>query len=281
MKKVFSLLLAAFLLSAVFCAAFLAPLTASADPADVRYEVFDLTAVDAGKDWYQDGIVVAIPNSSDKELSIASGDYQLRYVFILVFNKDGVCVEVGNNLLSADDEKAAEFPQHDVKIPAGGFTVLFYYNANEGPSNAALYEYYDQLGGTAYTNETGRASSGKNYMAVIENNTVTVYFGAAADTPDEPSSEAPSEESPSEDSSAATSPEESSDPTSEETSAPAAATSSATSSEDASAVSSASDATSSQSEDGESNIGIIIGIVAAVVVVVGVVAVVIVRKKKN
>ena len=275
MKKLFVLLLAAVLVSATF----VAPLSASAAnvPEDARFEVFDLTAADADVDWYQDGIVVAIPNDGDEELTVASGDYQLRYVFILLFDKDGVCVEVGNNLLSADDERAAEFPQHDVKIPAKGFGVFFYYNANEGPANLALYEYYEALGGTMYSNETGRAS--KSYVAVLENNTVTVYF-AAADAPAESApSEAPEEssEAPSE------TPEESSEaPAASET--PSAGTSSAETPDPSSETPAASNATSSQAEESSAGIGSIVGIIIAVVAVVVVAAVVIilvVRKKKG
>lgn len=277
MKKLFVLLLAAVLVSATF----VAPLSASAAnvPEDARFEVFDLTAADADVDWYQDGIVVAIPNDGDEELTVASGDYQLRYVFILLFDKDGVCVEVGNNLLSADDERAAEFPQHDVKIPAKGFGVFFYYNANEGPANLALYEYYEALGGTMYSNETGRAS--KSYVAVLENNTVTVYF-AAADAPAESApSEAPEESS--EAPAASETPDESSEaPAASET--PSAGTSSAETPDPSSEAPAASNATSSQAEESSAGIGSIVGIIIAVVAVVVVAAVVIVlvvRKKKG
>ena len=240
-------------------------------PSDARFEVFDLTAADEDVNWYQDGIVVAIPNDGSEELAVVSGDYQLRYVFILIFDKDGVCIELGNNLLSADDEKADQFPQHDVKIPAGGFAVFFYYNADEGPANLALYEYYEALGGTIYSNETGKAASGKNYMAVLENNTVTVYFAAA---------EAPAESSVPEESS-----EEPSETPSEASSAPEAASSAASSTEAPSASSGAptsSDAASSQAgENGGSNTGIIVGVIIAVVAVVAVAAGVIVAKKKK
>ena len=257
-------------------------------PSDARFEVFDLTPVDADVDWYQDGIVVAIPNDSSETLTIASGDYQLRYVFILIFDETGVCTQVGNNLLSADDERASEFPQHDIQIPAGGFAVLFYYNANEGPSNIALYEYYEELGGTAYSNETGRAASGKNYVAELENNTVTIYF-AAAEAPAEPSDE-PSDE-PSEE----TSEEPSAEPSDEPSEEPSEETPDASSEEPDDSDSKSSDPSStapttdggsdtdvSGEEDGGSNLVLIIGIVAAVVVAAGVVvAVVIVKKKKG
>lgn len=271
MKKFFVLLLAFALVSAAFCIAVAAEI-----PADARFEVFDLTPVDDDKDWYQDGIVVAFPNNSSEEISVASGDYQLRYVFILVFDENGTCVEVGNNLLSADDERAPEFPQHDVKIPAKGFAIFFYYNANEGPANLALYEYYEALGGTMYSNETGRAS--KNYVAVLENNTVTVYFAAAdapAESSPEESSEAPTEES------SVEAPAESSEAL-ESSDAPSAPTSSADASETSSETSAVSNATSSQAEESSSNTGIIVGIIIAVVVVAAVVVIVlVVRKKKS
>lgn len=282
MKKLFVLLLAAALVSAAFCTAFLAPLSASAAnvPEGARFEVFDLTPVDADKDWYQDGVVVAFPNNSDKEISVASGDYQLRYVFILVFDKDGVCVEVGNNLLSADDERAAEFPQHDVTIPAKGFAIFFYYNANEGPANLALYEYYEALGGTIYSNETGRAASGKNYIAELENNTVTVYF-AAADTPAESApSEAPEESSEASSEEPSETPEESSEaPAVSDT--PSENASSAETPEPSSEAPAASDATSSQAEESSAGTGVIIGIIIAVVAVVAVAVIVLVVRKKS
>lgn len=235
---------------------------------DARFEVFDLTAKDIATpedaNWYADGVVIAITNDSDEEKTIASGEYALRYLFILVFDKDGVCIELGNNLLSENDEKAAEFPQHDLTIPAGGFAVLFYYNATEGPSNLALYEYYSDLGGAIYSNETGKVSAGKNYTAEIENNTVTIYF-AAPESPAEPSASESSSDVHSEGSSEepSTSSESLSDTTS------------------GSASSHASVETSAQGEEGGSNVGMIVGIIAAVVVVVGIVAVIIVRKKKS
>ena len=277
MKKFFVLLLAAVLVSAVFC------ISAAAEfPADTRFEVFDLTPLDADKDWYQDGVVVALPNDSDKEISAASGDYQLRYVFILVYDKDGACVAVGNNLLSADDERASEFPQHDVKIPAKGFAIFFYYNANEGPSNLALYEYYEAVGGAMYTNETGRPS--KNYAAALENNTVTVYFASAdapstevsSEEPVESSEEVSSEESPVTSSDAPVSSDEPSAATSSEA---ASGTSSETST--ASSAPASSDANSSQAEEGSSSTGIIIGVIVALVAVAAVVAGVLVAKKKK
>lgn len=242
-------------------------------PADARFEVFDLTPADAELNWYQDGVVVAIPNDSGEELTVASGDYQLRYVFILIFDKNGVCIELGNNLLSADDERANEYPQHDVKIPAGGFAVFFYYNANEGPANLALYEYYEDLGGAIYSNETAAPAAGKNYMAVLENNTVTVYF-AAAEAPAESSAPEESSEAPSETPSEASSaPEE---PSSAASSEGTPSASSGTT--DASITSGA---TSSQAEESGSNTGIIVGVIIAVVAVVAVVVVVIVVRKKK
>lgn len=256
--------------------------TSNKVPSDVRYEVFNLTPLDAAVDWYQDGIVVAIPNDSGEPLTAASGDYALRYMFILIFDKNGVCTEVGNNLLTADDERAPEYPQHDITIPAGGFAIVFYYNANEGPSNLALYEYYEALGGTVYSNETGAAAAGKNYTAEIEKDTVTVYFGTASDAPDTPPEE-PSEESsaepseePSEEPSAPAEPSAgTSEPASESASEPAASSAETTSD--------APDASSQSDEDGgSSHTGIIVGIIVAVAAVIGAaVAIVAVKKKKG
>lgn len=302
MKKVFSLSLAAFLLAAVLCAALIAPLTAAAEEA--RYEVFDLTAKDAvpedASTWYTDGVIIAVTNDGSSEKTIASGEYPMRYLFILIFDKDGVCVELGNNLLTADDEKAASFPQHDVKIPAGGFVVLFYYNANEGPTNLALYEYYNDLGGAAITNETGKVTSGKTYMAELEGNTVTVYFGAKGETPDASDASDASAEEPVEESSEASieesseasieesseaSVEESSEPSVEESSEAASDVSSeapeSASESSAPAASSAaeSDADASQGDDGGSNVPLIVGIVIAVVAVAAIVVIVIAKKK--
>lgn len=262
----------------------------SALQADARFEVFDLTPVDADVDWYQDGIVVAIPNDGSEELSVASGDYQLRYVFILVYDQNGVCVEVGNNLLSADDERAAEFPQHDVKIPAGGFAVFFYYNANEGPSNLALYEYYEELGGTMYSNETGKATAGKNYTAEIENNTVTVYFTsdapAAEPSAPEESSEASSEET--EDPSAGTTTDTTTEPTESTTEGTTESTTEGTSEGSAEdptngVTGGTSDTDATQEEEGGPNTGVIVAVIIAVVVVIGgaVAALAVTKKKKG
>lgn len=247
----------------------------SGTPSDnERYETFDLTALDelapeadenGNQAWYADGIVVAITNDSNADMVAAAGDYAMRYLFILIFDSNGVCVEVGNNLFSADDERANEFPQHDITIPAGGFAVLFYYNANEAPSNQVLYDYYSDLAGGDVYNSTIKAVPGKDYTAEIENKTVTIYFTepAEADTPSED-----------------TSSEESAEGSSEEPSSEAPAEDSA-SAETTSSAPTNSGNTSAPSDDGGLSTGAIVGIVVAVVAVVAIAAVVVVVMKKK
>ena len=301
MKKMLAMLLATTLTAVLLCAAFLAPMRTAAAPADARYETFDLLAIDEkapeadGDDhpWYKDGVVVLVNNPSGAEVKLASGDYRLRYLYILVFDSNGICVEIGNNLFAEDDPRAAEFPQHDVPVPAGGFAILYYYNA-EAPANAALNDFYNDLGGATLYNETMKVS-GKKYSAVIENKTVTIYFGADEGTASDGSSSAAdssSAESSATDSgtsSAASSADESaasSEASSAASSATSTATSSAATSSAASEASSAtaadtSNASSPAGDDGGSNTGLIVGIVIAVVVVVAAVVVIVVVKKKK
>ncbi len=315
MKKILALLLATALTAVLLCVAFLTPMRTAAAPADVRYETFDLLAVDEkapeadgdAHPWYTDGAVILVNNPSGAEVKLSSGDYRLRYLYILVFDSNGICVEIGNNLFAEDDERAAEFPQHDVPVPAGGFAILYYYN-QESPANAALNDFYNDLGGATLYNATMKVS-GKKYSAVIENKTVTIYFGAdegtasdgsgsAADSSSAEStatdSVASSAESSADESAASSevssevSSEASSAASSEVTSSAASETSSATSSTADSSAPAASDssdapsaASSAASEDGDSNTGLIVGIVIAVVVVIAAVAVIVVVKKKK
>lgn len=229
MKKLLAILLAAILVATALCAC----LAVSAEGTDARFETFDLTALDetapvtddGGIPWYADGIVVAITNNGSAEKTITSADYALRYLYILVFDGNGTCVEIGNNLFSADDPRAGEFPQHDVVIPAGGFVVLFYYNP-DNTTNQALYDYYDALGGATVYNSTIKVKS--TYSAEIEKNSVVIYFGEKPAAP-ETSSAAPSEEpskDASEEASKAPSEESSKAPAEESSKAPSAATSS-------------------------------------------------------
>ena len=293
MKKtrLFAALLAMAMTSALLCVAFLAPMRTAAAPADVRYETFDLLAIDEkapeadGDDhpWYKDGVVVLVNNPSNEEIKLAAGDYRLRYLYILVFDSNGICVEIGNNLFAEDDPRAAEFPQHDVPVPAGGFAIFYYYNADTAPANAALNDFYTDLGGATLYNSTMKVS-GKKYSAVIENKTVTIYFGADEGT----TSDGSSAESSATDS-AASSAEESTASSAEESTATSSAVVSSASSETSSAASAgtssvadSSAAESSAAEDNGPNTGLIVGIVIAVVVVIAaVVAIVVVKKKKS
>ncbi len=296
MKKFLAMLLATVLTAVLFCTAFLAPMRTAAAPADARYETFDLLAVDEkapeadGDDhpWYKDGAVILVNNPSDAEVKLASGDYRLRYLYILVFDSNGICVEIGNNLFAEDDPRAAEFPQHDVAVPAGGFAILYYYNP-DAPANAALNDFYNDLGGSTLYNETMKVS-GKKYSAVIENKTVTIYFGADEGTTSDGASSGS-------ESSSAESTEVSSDASSVTSTASSEASSetvSSVASESSSVASTASTVSSETPAADSSNIpssgsnvspvgaGLIIGIVIAVVVVIAaVVAIVVVKKKKN
>jgi len=237
------------------------------------------------------GDVVLMSNTSDGEKFYDSDTYDFRYVYVLVFDKDGICIEAGNNLLM---EKTDPGAQNGVTVPAGGFAVGFYYNAPNSVRNEGLYNIY-----TAATEGQSIANStmlpAKEIKGEVEGDYIILSLTGKANEivsePSEDESVEESEEAPSEGESEEVSDEvsegESSEEPADESSDEETASAEASMDEEASAeAQSEADATGESSEESVGNTsgglptGAIIGIIAAAVAVIAVVAVIIVKKKK-
>lgn len=126
------LLLVLFLLPAVFTAA-------AADPASFEVTATELDGV--GDDENGDGVIFLFEGDAKSDRVVASEEHNLRYMYLLVFDRYGSCVQLGNNLVFASVDAAF---QNYVVIPKGGFMVAFYYN-DSFPKNKSLFDYYKSL----------------------------------------------------------------------------------------------------------------------------------------
>ncbi len=205
MKKWTSLLLAVALLT-VACVSLCATLVS----AEEAKEVENFTIENVQKDGYikvEDGFVAYFPNTTNAAKKIESGGDEgminMRYVYLLIFDKDGKLVGLGNNLLSKKEEagKDKDF-QNDLTVPAGGMLVTFVYNDGEGENhrvkNQKLFDYYketvlskldyednektadDKANPKYYTNFANMTKDvDSDYHAVVDGSKITFYKGAA------------------------------------------------------------------------------------------------------
>lgn len=102
---------------------------ASAENYDVdnTYDIdgFDIKTVSGG--------IVVYTNDTDDTRVITAEEYGFRYAKLLIFNKDGVLIEAGGDLV-ANENGVNGSPQLTVNIPAGGFMAAYTSGAPSGLS---------------------------------------------------------------------------------------------------------------------------------------------------
>ncbi len=126
MKKKLAILLASVLLGTSLC-------TVGVFAADEKYDVdetYSVTGVDVKT---SSGGVFVYPNNTDEVRVIGASEYNFRYAKVLIFDKDGVLIEAGGELL-ANENGVNGSPQLTVKVPAGGFLVAYTSGAPSGLS---------------------------------------------------------------------------------------------------------------------------------------------------
>lgn len=127
MKKKLAILLASVLLGTSLCAVGGYAETEKYD-VDQTYSItgFDVTTASGG--------VFVYPNDTDETRIIGSSEYNFRYSKVLIFDKNGVLIEAGGDLL-ANENGVNGSPQLTVKVPAGGFLVAYNSGAPKGLSD--------------------------------------------------------------------------------------------------------------------------------------------------
>lgn len=133
-KTVISVILLVLLIVPAFCQTALA----ANDPFTAR--VTDVDGV--GDDDNGDGMVLFFQGNRTGERIVSSEEHNLRYTFLLVFDRNGKCVQVGNNLLFASRDNTW---QNYIVIPERGFLIAFYYNESSFTTNVQIYNYYVSL----------------------------------------------------------------------------------------------------------------------------------------
>lgn len=174
MRKI--LLLSAAVLLLVLCA--LLPYVlgaAAADPASFEVTATELDGV--GDDENGDGVIFLFEGESKSDRVVSSEEHNLRYMYLLVFDRYGSCVQLGNNLVFASVDKSF---QNYVVIPKGGFMVAFYYN-DSFPKNSTLFDYYKSLeavlSGKTEDIYNRTLSVESDYTATYKKRTVTLMYG--------------------------------------------------------------------------------------------------------
>ncbi len=124
MKKKLAILLTSVLLGTSLCA-----VGASAE--NKKYDVDETYAITGYDVKTSSGGVFVYPNNTDKIRVIGSSEYNFRYSKVLIFDKDGVLIEAGGDLL-ANENGVNGSPQLTVKVPAGGFLVAYNSGAPAG-----------------------------------------------------------------------------------------------------------------------------------------------------
>lgn len=114
MKKTFISLLVLALLAPTF--ATLMPMAASYDHENT-YTIKDFDAKAGGG-------VTLYPNDTNETRVIRAEDYGFRYSKLMIFNKDGLLIEAGGDLVANPDGTNGSC-QSFVSIPAGGFMIAF------------------------------------------------------------------------------------------------------------------------------------------------------------
>ena len=174
MKKKIAILLASVLLGTSLCA-----VGAFAD--NKKYDVdktYEITGYDKKT---SSGGVFVYPNNTDKTRVIGSSEYNFRYSKVLIFDKNGVLIEAGGDLL-ANENGVNGSPQLTVKVPAGGFLVAF----NSGAPAGLTQCYNTVMEGAMLYNATMSVI----YPAYGEYNKSTNKLRIAYDDPVEPSEDA-------------------------------------------------------------------------------------------
>ena len=279
MKRIFASLMAIMLIFGT-CAIY----ASAADSFVVALTDFDGVMPEESDDTFAPVFVYPAENT---DRVVTSEEFNFRFLFVLVCDKDGRVIEAGNNLFKASDPRANEFPQHDVTAPAGGHVVAFRYN-NDVTANQALFDFYTEAIAkfaptTDVYNETVKLTN-CTYTITFKASSVTFTKDALEAAPDDSTDEsADASSDASADESSDASADESADASDVSSEASDAASSEATSSavsNGTSATSSAPtfDASESNDDDG-APIGLIVGISIAVIAVIAV-AVVFIKKKK-
>ena len=115
MKKTFISLLLLALLAPSFAS--LMPVAASYDHEDnFTIRDFDTTTVSNG--------IILYPNDTDKARVLRADDYNFRYSKLMIFNKDGLLIEAGGDLVANADGTFGSC-QTFVSIPPRGFMIAF------------------------------------------------------------------------------------------------------------------------------------------------------------
>jgi len=187
MKRISALLLVAFLTFGMFAISALA-----ADSFELPITGYDEVAIDEGD---TDGQIYVYP-AGDAERVVESEEFNLRYVFIFVCDKDGKILEAGNNLVKSSEPNAANF-QNEVTAPAGGHVVTFYYNS-ANTANQDAYDLYNEVltkfaPTTDVYNETVKLNDCP-YTATYKDSAITFSKNSASDNESTPS-ETPNESS--------------------------------------------------------------------------------------
>ncbi|MBR2915966.1 MAG: hypothetical protein IKC06_09255 [Clostridia bacterium] len=174
MKKKIAIFLASVLMGTSLCA-----MGAFAD--NKKYDVdktYEITGYDKKT---SSGGVFVYPNNTDKTRVIGSSEYNFRYSKVLIFDKNGVLIEAGGDLL-ANENGVNGSPQLTVKVPAGGFLVAF----NSGAPAGLTQCYNTVMEGAMLYNATMSVI----YPAYGEYNKSTNKLRIAYDNPVEPSEDA-------------------------------------------------------------------------------------------
>lgn len=124
-----------------------------------------------GDDENGDGMIFLFEGETKKERVISSEDHNLRYMYIMVFDRYGACVQLGNNLVFASVDKSF---QNYVVIPQAGFMIAFYYN-DTFSKNRALFDYYKALDSVL----TGKADDIYNRTLAVESDFSASFKGMA------------------------------------------------------------------------------------------------------
>ena len=236
------------------------------------------------------GELVVINNKSDSEQEFLSDNYDFRYQYVFVFDKDGSCIELGNNLVMKSTESSF---QNGVKVPAGGFIAAFFYHATEGPKNANVLEKYNKaLGDTSVANAT--IPPVNELKAYIEDDYLVLYLTGVKLQNDDAEVSSDGENSvPDEDDSQADENSESGDSStdSEETSADDTETDESVTPDESGDASSENESSELESEseqsaegnesEGESNAALIVIICVIVAAVIAAIVIIIIKKKKK
>jgi len=126
-KKKLAILLASVLLGTSLC-------TMGVFAANEKYDVDETYSVTGEDVKTSSGGVFVYPNNIDETRVIGSSEYNFRYSKVLIFDKDGVLIEAGGDLL-ANENGVNGSPQLTVKVPAGGFLVAYNSGAPKGLSD--------------------------------------------------------------------------------------------------------------------------------------------------